>query len=218
VDVAGPAEEATDALLRSAYPRKDSTVVTIAKVTPLGEDGGDPLVRIQDIYWWTGRPLHEQCEQLGQLLTTVWRCDRVVVDATGLGLDLATRLERALGADVVEPFVFTGASKSKLSYHLLSLVSRSRLQMWTEGEAIPDEALSEEAREFWNELKLARPLHRSGGLLSYHVPDHLGHDDFLTSLALLGWAVREPEKRETPLTPTLFIYPEPEDVNALPFY
>jgi hypothetical protein len=217
VDVAGPAEEATDAMLRAAYPRKDSTVVTVAKVTPLNEDGSDPLVRIQDIYWWTGRPLHEQCDQLVELLRRVWRCRKVVVDATGLGMDMATRLQAALGKEVVEPFVFSGARMSRLSYHLLGLVARGRVQMW--GEGVQEEAMSEEGREFWKELRLSRPVHRSGGLLSYHVPDHLGHDDFVSSLALTGWAVQgEDGERETPLAETQFIYPEPEDVNALPFY
>jgi hypothetical protein len=219
VDVAGPAEEATDAMLRAAYPRKDSTVVTVAMVTPLNEDGTDPLIRIQDIYWWTGRPLHEQCDQLAELLKNVWRCRKVVVDATGLGIDIATRLELALGKEVVEPFIFTGASKSKLSYHLLSVATRARIQMWSEGQDVPEEALSPEAQEFWKELKLTRPLHRSGGLLTYYVPDHLGHDDFVSSLALTAWAVQPAEiTQETPLTETLFIYPEPEDVNSLPFY
>jgi hypothetical protein len=231
IDVAGPSEVATDALLRAAHPRKDSTVVTIAKVTPLKEDGSDPLVRIQDLYWWTGRPLHEQCDQLVDLFTHVWPCRKVVVDATGLGADLAARLQVALGKDTVDPFVFTAPAKSRLSYHLLSLVGRSRLHMWSEssphsplplgegqGEGNTEAHLSPEAAEFWRECRLARPLHRSSGLLSFYVPDHLGHDDFLSSLALLAWSVQpESPQHTTPLTPTQFIYPEPEDVNLLPF-
>ena len=239
IDVAGAAEESTDALLRSAYPRKDSTVALIAEVTPL--PGGDSFIRIRDLYWWTGRPLHEQCDQLVQLLGPVWGCRRVAVDATGLGADMAARLQVALGKDVVDPFVFTGPSKSRLAYHLLSLVNRSRLHMWTES---PDDSsatptathdplppatpsaphnplpqpTSPEATEFWRECRLARPLHRSSGLLSFHVPDHLGHDDFLSALALLAWTVQpEPTIHQTPLTPTQFIYPEEEDLSSLPF-
>lgn len=214
VDVAGPAEEGTDALLRAASPRKDSTVVTICKVTPLDE-GNDVLVRVQDIYWWTGRPLHEQCEQLVELLQHVWKCRKVAVDATGLGMDMAARLQVALGKEVVEGFTFSGASKSRLAYHLLSLVGRGRVQMWED----EDGATSAEAEEFWKEVRLARPAHRSGGLLSFYVPQHMGHDDFLSSLALAAWTVQPEEVvRRTPLTPTQLILPEPEDVNALPFY
>mgnify|MGYP006175441165 CR=1 FL=1 len=59
--------------------------------------------------------------------------------------------------------------------------------------------------------------HRSGGLLSFYVPQHMGHDDFLSSLALAAWTVQPEEMpKRTPLTPTQLILPEPEDVNALP--
>ena len=96
----------------------------------------------------------------------------------------------------------------------------TRVQMWAEGEGEGGGgASSPEAAEFWRECKLARPLHRSGGLLSFYVPDHLGHDDFVSSLALLAWGVQVAEPRyRTPLTPTQLILPEPEDVDALPFY
>ncbi|HEV2121397.1 MAG TPA: hypothetical protein VGW38_01310 [Chloroflexota bacterium] len=59
VDVAGAAEEATDAALRRLEPRKDSTVVGIARVTPL-PDGHGAMTRVMELHWWTGRPLHEQ--------------------------------------------------------------------------------------------------------------------------------------------------------------
>ena len=168
-----------------------------------------------DIYWWTGRPLHEQCEQLVELLRGVWKCRRVAVDATGLGADMAARLQVALGKEVVEQFVFSGVSKSKLAYHLLSLVGRGRVQMWEEDEG----ATSAESDEFWREVRLARPAHRSGGLLSFYVPAHMGHHDFVSSLALAAWTVQlEEVVQRTPLTPTQLILPEPEDVNALPFY
>ncbi len=58
-----------------------------------------------------------------------WRSRRVVVDASGLGADLASRLVRAIGPTVVEPYVFTVATKSRLTYHLLALVASGRLQM-----------------------------------------------------------------------------------------
>ena len=40
----------------------------------------------------------------------------------------------------------------------------------------------------------------------------------LSALALLAWTIQpEPPKYTTPLTPTLFIYPEPEDIDSLRF-
>ncbi len=188
VDVAGAAEQAADAALRALAPRKDSTVVGIADVTVPG-DGGLAFTRLVEIYWWTGRPLHEQCDRLIHLLRDVWRVSRVVVDASGLGADLAARLERALGSAVVEPFVFSVGSKSRLAYHLVAHVNSGRLHMWQEegtaGERSP------EAAEFWREVELARPVFRTGEQLGFFVPEQQGHDDFVTMLALLAWAARE---------------------------
>lgn len=186
VDVAGAAETTADAALRALAPRKDSTVVGLAEVIPVG-DGGAPLTRLVEIYWWTGRPLHEQCDQLIRLLRDAWRCRRVVVDASGLGADLAGRLERALGKTVVEPFVFNVQSKSRLAYHLLAHVHSGRLQMWAE----PDGARSPESAELWTEVERVRPILRAGEQLGFAVPEHQGHDDFVTMLALLAWAARD---------------------------
>ncbi len=203
IDVAGGAEEAavvgpgSDAALRQREPRKDSTVAGIAQVTPAG-DGGMPLTQLVEIYWWTGRPLHEQCDRLVHLLRDVWRCGRVVVDASGLGADLAARLERALGSSTVEPFVFSVPSKSRLAYHLLSHVNSGRLHMWSEDHLSPaavaggERAVpSAEAAEFWREVERVRPVLRAGGQLGFYVPESQGHDDFVTMLALLSWATRD---------------------------
>jgi hypothetical protein len=206
VDVAGAAEEAPDVLRHGAATRKDSTVVGIARVQG-STDGSAALTHLVEIYWWTGRPLYEQCERLIHLLRDVWRCGRIVVDATGLGADLAARLERACGRGAVEPFVFSVQSKSRLAYHLVSHVDAGRLQMWAEPDAETrrhgDPSLrsragagspgtfSAEAAEFWKEVELVRPVLRSGGLLGFAVPAHQGHDDFVSMLALLSWAARE---------------------------
>ncbi|MBI3969765.1 MAG: hypothetical protein HY332_00630 [Chloroflexi bacterium] len=186
VDVAGAAEEPADAALRALAPRKDSTVAGLAEVTPRG-DGGPPLTRIVEIYWWTGRPLHEQCDRLIHLLRDVWRCAKVVVDASGLGADLAGRLERALGSTAVEPFIFSVQSKSRLAFHLLAHVDNACLQMWAE----PDGARSPEADEFWNEVERVKPRLRTGDQLGFYVPEAQGHDDFVMMLALLAWAARD---------------------------
>jgi hypothetical protein len=232
VDVAGAAEEATDGVLRRLEPRKDSTVAGIARVTPLS-DGHGALTRIVDLYWWTGRPLHEQCDQLIGLLRDHWGCRRVTIDASGLGADLAARLERALGTHAVEPVVFSVPTKSKLAYNLLARVNSGRLQMWSESthgstsvaesvaqtpreDRIPSGpsdayhlAVSPEATEFWREVERARPIIRSGEQLSFYVPEHLGHDDFVTMLALLAWAVRDVRT-----APYRVVLPPPEPMYA----
>jgi hypothetical protein len=196
LDVAGAAEEDADASLRALQPRKDGTVVGIAEVTP-GEDGELAETRLVEIYWWTGRPLHEQCARLIRLLRDTWGCAKVVVDATGLGADLAARLQRALGPAVVEPFVFSVASKSRLAYHLQSHVNSGQLQMWAEPHLLTLSPLcgegerSAEAAEFWYEMERVRPVVRAGNHLGFAVPEHQGHDDVVSMLALLSWAARD---------------------------
>ena len=50
---------------------------------------------------------------------------------------------------------------------------------------------SPEAEEFWREVERVRPVVRSGEQLSFYVPEQLGHDDFVTMLALLAWTVKD---------------------------
>ena len=245
VDVAGGAEEAQDAehLLRAMKPRKDSTVVLIAEVTPMdargGEDegsggsggrsAGHPITRIVQAYWWTGRPLREQCDLLVTLLKHTWRCERVVVDASGLGLTLATRLATALGEEVVERLAFSVPSKSELTYGLLGHVDSGRLTMWSEGGGVSEAvmaprgrtrvaassgvpmATSAEAAEFWRVVEQARPIHRVGGAgaprLGFYVPEHYGHDDFLVALALVSRAAREAAVPVEYVPPLSFVVP-----------
>ena len=54
----------------------------------------------------------------------------MVVDATGLGQGTASFLERSLGSGVVEPFIFTAQSKSRLGFELLAAVNGGRLKMY----------------------------------------------------------------------------------------
>ena len=184
----GGAEGPTDGTQRGdAEPKRnrDSTVVTIAQVTDTS-DGGHPTTRIVKPYWWTGLPLHDQCDRLIHLLRETWRRRQVVVDASRLGADLASRLLRASGSTVVEPHAFTMATKSRLAYLLLAHVPRGRLQMWTENVTYP----SPEATEFWSQVTNVRPVLRPGNQPGFAAPSTSGHDDFVTALALLSWASR----------------------------
>ena len=188
IDVAGGIEEgesATNDVDRYREPRRDRTVAGIAEVVAT-DDGGHPRTRLVEVYQWSGRPLHEQCDRLVHLLREVWRCRRVVIDASGLGADLAARVARALGVTVVEPFTFTVGSKSRLAYHLLAHVASGRLQMWAEEGG----TRSPEAESFWTEVSRARPVIRPGGQLGFAAPPGGGHDDHVAMLALVAWASR----------------------------
>ncbi|MBI4232896.1 MAG: hypothetical protein HY686_00455 [Chloroflexi bacterium] len=157
----------------------DATVVTIGELdfSEGDELGPEPRVRIVEHYWRTGQPHHALFPQLVDLLQDVWRCRRVVVDATGLGAGVASFLEKALGS-VVAPFTFTAASKSRLGFDLLASVNSGRLKMYAADN-------SPEYREFWNQVEMTQGRFRPNQRMEFGVEPARGHDDFLMSLGLL---------------------------------
>jgi hypothetical protein len=179
IDLAGEAEEAEDAVLRSIKPRQDSTVVTIGELDfdRTNEIDKQPGVRVVEHCWWTGRQHPELYPQLVDILKNVRRCRRVVVDATGVGQPVASFLKKALGSRVV-PFTFTSSSKSRLGFDLLAAVNSGRLKMYAADG-------SPEYQEFWQEMETARSHYRPNQTMNFYVDPAKGHDDFLMSLALL---------------------------------
>jgi len=174
VVVAGVYEQASDAALRALKPRRDSTVVTIGRIR--WNDEGEVGVEVVEHYWWTGRDHQTQLQELERLTREVWHCRRVVVDATGVGAGLASWLERTLGDLVVEQFMFSAPSKSRLGFQLLEMINTGRCSVYKDG--------GEEAAELWGEVGLARYEMRENNQMRWYVAPHEGHDDFLVSLAL----------------------------------
>ncbi|MDO8531412.1 MAG: hypothetical protein Q7T26_04475 [Dehalococcoidia bacterium] len=136
IDIAGEAEAAQegpnqDAAVRAAERRRDSTVVSIGEVdfAACTDALPEPRVRVVEHYWWTGRPHAALYAQLVDVLRDVWRCRRVVVDATGVGAGVASFLAKALSG-IVTPFVFTAPGKSRIGFQLLAAVNAGRLKMY----------------------------------------------------------------------------------------
>lgn len=188
IDLAGPDEEPTDVLVRRGNPRRDSTVVTIARVVPVEVAAGllEPRLEVVEHCWWTGRSHRSQYEQLVALLRDVWGCRHVVVDASGVGAGVADFLRGALG-ERVAPFTFTAESKSRLGFALLAAVNGGRYRMYHEAVASEDGA----AAQFWREAAACRYAVRRGQQLAFWVPESAGHDDFVVSAALCNWAARD---------------------------
>ena len=180
IDVAGGTQEGEPTALNGGRQRHDSTVVTIGELDFSTCDGihRDPIVRVVEHCCWTGVPHHDLYPRLVDILKNVWDCRRVVVDATGLGEGVASFLERALGRNWVEAFRFTAQSKSKLGYQLMAAVNSGRLKMYA-----PDG--SQEFQEFWHQMERARAQYRPNQTINFYVDPAQGHDDFLSSMALL---------------------------------
>ena len=190
VDLAGPDEEPADELVRRVRPRKDSTVVTIARVVPAEIADGviEPKLEVVEHCWWTGRSHREQYQALLATLRDLWGCQRVVVDASGIGAGVAEFLKGAMG-DAVQPFVFGAESKSRLGFAFLAGVNGGRFRMYGDPAAGGDPDGS--AAEFWREAALCRYAVRRNQQLAFWVPESEGHDDFVVSAALCAWAGRD---------------------------
>jgi len=179
IDLAGEAEEEEGAILRALKPRQDSTVVTIGELDfSTGDDvQKQPRVKVVEQYWWTGRKHTELYPQLIDILKNVWRCRKVVVDATGVGQPVSSFLRKSLGSKV-SPFTFTQQSKSGLGFSLLAAINSGRLKMYKADG-------SDEYKQFWFEMGRAKSQYRPNQTMTFYVDPAEGHDDFLISLALL---------------------------------
>jgi hypothetical protein len=149
VDIAGEAEEGEDAFLRMHKPRQDSTVVTIGEADFSEATAWQPLplVRVVEHYWWTGVPHATLAPQMLAVLKGQWRCQRVAIDATGVGEGLASLLKAALGERIVRPVRFTASVKSQLGFDLLAAANAGRLR--------PISTIARRARQRWSR---SRPL------------------------------------------------------------
>ena len=192
IDLAGESEEPGDARLRAAEPLRDSTVVTIGELRYLDDGFGSklPILRVVEHFWWTGKPHTEIFSNLVHLLKNVWGCRRVVVDATGVGAGVAAFLRKSLGTSIVKPFNFTAKSKSQLGFDLLAAINSGRLHSYK-----PDG--SPESTEFWSQMSKAKSVVRPNQTINFFVDPSQGHDDFLSSLALLVHASHYIPRRAT---------------------
>ncbi|MFC1942356.1 hypothetical protein ACFLWU_03965 [Chloroflexota bacterium] len=189
IDIAGEAEDGAGAHLRTVKPRRDSTVVTIGEVDFAGcsEVVKQPRISVVEHYRWTGEKHTELYVQLVDILKNVWRCRKVVVDATGIGEPVSSFLRKALGSRV-SPFTFTQKAKSELGFNLLAAVNSGRVKMYG-GDG------SAEYREFWHEMEMAKSQYRASQTMNFYVDPAQGHDDYLMSLALLVEAAKQYQPR-----------------------
>ncbi|MDH4291450.1 MAG: hypothetical protein OEV56_02430 [Dehalococcoidia bacterium] len=164
----------------------DSSVITIAEVD--GADPSQPVLKVVEQYQWIGTRHSQLYAQMTHLLKDVWKCHRIVVDATGIGQPVASFLRKELGSRVI-PLVITSKSKSDMGFELLSFVNSGRLKLYKQDG-------SPEYRETLFELERARAQYRPNQTMNFYVDPQEGHDDFLVSLALVVQAAKGLTPRE----------------------
>ncbi|MGB5924581.1 MAG: hypothetical protein WBH01_00585 [Dehalococcoidia bacterium] len=185
IDLAGEREETKEQALAATRQKLDSTVITIAEVdTPERATASlaEPVLKVVEHYRWTGTPHSQLYASMVEAIKR-WKCQRVLVDATGIGQPVASFVRKELGSRII-PFTFTQRSKSDMGFELLSFVNSGRLRIYRQDG-------SNEHRELMSQLEKARSQYRPNQTMNFYVDPQEGHDDFLVSLALLAEAARD---------------------------
>lgn len=179
IDIAGADEDATVTPGASFDPdsRRDSTALTVVSVVT---DDELPHYQVLDRVAWTNVPW-PTIEGALRSLIRHWNPAVVLIDATGIGFGMYSRLAATERRRRIEPFTFTAKSKSDLGWATLGLVDSGRLAEYADDGA-PDTA------EFWWQLRHTLLATRSSAskLISYGVPAGTGHDDLVMSWMLAG--------------------------------
>jgi hypothetical protein len=185
IDLAGEREETKEEAIQALRQKLDSTVITIAEVEVAQRSHvalAEPVLKVVEHYHWTGTP-HSQLYPLIVDALNRWKCQRVLVDSTGIGQPVASFLRSQLGSRIV-PFTFTQKSKSDMGFELLSFVTSGRLKIYRQDG-------STQHQELMSQLGKARSQYRPNQTMNFYVDPSQGHDDFLVSLALTAEAARD---------------------------
>ena len=185
IDLAGEREETREQALTASRQKLDSTVITIAEIDTIQRPTStlaELVIKVVEHYQWTGTP-HSQLYPLIVETLRKWQCQKVLVDATGIGQPVASFLRKELGSRII-PFTFTQKTKSDMGFELLSLVNSGRLRLYYQDG-------SNEYRELLTQLEKARSQYRPNQTMNFYVDPQEGHDDFLMSLALVAEAARD---------------------------
>lgn len=178
IDIAGEDEiEELDPYEKSEGSR-DSTVAGIWEIDWDNEVNGYPLCRLINIYWWTGKGLKSQQKILATLLN-LWQPHNVVVDARGVGEQIASYLNGEYGVD---QYKASSTSVSEDCYSTLAMINNGCIKMWK------DDA-SEEYQEFSRQAHHTGYEIRSHDLLRIIKPHGKGHIDMIKMMTYLYRAV-----------------------------
>jgi hypothetical protein len=182
IDFAGEIEVTEDLMLTA--PGRDATVITVAELLDNSGTGdireGD--IRVVEHYCWVGKKHAELHSRMLDILKNVWNCRYIVCDATGIGEPITAFLKHKLGGRII-PYKFTQKTKSEAGFDLLAAINSGRLKIYKQDG-------SAEYAELMYELEKAKGNYRPNQTLNFYVEPGDGHDDFMTSLALVVQAAR----------------------------
>jgi hypothetical protein len=178
IDIGGEDEiEELDPYEKSEGSR-DSTVAGIWEVDWDNEVNGYPLCRLVNIYWWTGKGLESQQEILAKLLG-LWQPHNVVVDARGVGEQIASYLNNIYG---VNQYKASSISVSEDCYGTLAMLNNDCIKMWKNDN-------SREYNEFNRQAKHTSYEIKSHDLMRIVKPHGKGHIDMIKQMTYIYRAV-----------------------------
>ena len=148
--------------------RADASVLTIARV----RTGG--VCEVVTHVSWRSVAINV-LEAAVLRAATDWKLERLVIDGTGMGIGVASHIERQLPTVEVERFLFQTRSKSDLGFALIAAAARGALSIYMDDG-------SHDARSCMAELRACERRLLSGRRMSWG--NDRQHDDYVSSLAL----------------------------------
>jgi hypothetical protein len=189
IDVAGEDEAGGSRNAFAAGKRRDATALTVVEID--AAPGRDTVYRVVNRQLWNGARHTALRDELTYLARDVWRADRVVIDATGIGAGLASFLDERLGdrgsgkVIPVEKFHFSAKSKSQMGWDLIGLIDTGRYKEYRDDAApgTPEQRITE---QFWAECKGIQyeTLEGPNRMMTWGAVGS-GHDDLVLSAALV---------------------------------
>ena len=177
---------------------RDSTTATIIEIdlaSVADEMIKLPTYRIVERHSWIGIKHSVLYGQL-KALADLWRIKHLVIDATGVGIGLASFLAKTLGEKVI-PYTFNTSTKSKLGWAFLGLIESGRLKDYMDTENNRLEFL-EQCQYCQMEIIEGPDRRMKWGVKDgtrASVDGRLVHDDWILSVALaavldeLDWSI-----------------------------
>lgn len=186
LDVAGEDEDApADLSTWSRERRRDSMALTVVEVDPSTVKDDllrKPTYRVVDRQEWVGQKHATLIPHLLDLARSVWRAGYFVLDATGLGAQVAGVIGAALLKTCeVTPFLFTQATKSDTGWGFLAAIESGRFKDYADDGSMV-------TRRYWAQVAACTydVAPGPGKLMRWSVPEGRGHDDLLLSAALVA--------------------------------
>jgi hypothetical protein len=187
IDIAGEAEEEELDPSEMSAGQRDSTICWIIEVDWSNVHLDRPLCRIVTAYWWVGKSLAEdpvsklpgQQELLLKLLAQ-WRVQRYVVDARGVGEQVAMYLTKRRPGG--EAYKATSQTVSEDCLALLALLNNDRVRLWKQDQAKDGRELVEARAECIRQAGWTKKLIHGHELMKIVKPANGQHIDMVKAL------------------------------------